>query len=147
MRMMALVTAVLFLVVLGACDNPEQGGNASKGVSSREVQEKATAAVKALTDFAKQKNDEFRKQVDAQLAELDDNIRKLNAKVAELGADASQELKDMVDEMGKQSEDTRQQLAELGSAASERVEGLKESINKQVGDLQESYDKADSSTR
>jgi len=144
---MASVGTVLLLLALVACESPNQGGKTSGGVSAKEVQEKAAAAVKAFTDFAKQKNDEFRKQMEAQLAELDENIRKLNAKVAELGADASQELKDVIDKMGKQSEETRQRLAELGSASGESLEALKEKINKRVGDLKESYEKADSSTQ
>lgn len=147
MRLISLVGGTLLLVALGACESPDEGGKTSQGITSKEVQEKATAAVKAISDFAKQKNDTFSKQMEAQLAELEAKIRRLNARVSELGADASQDLKDMVDKMGRQSQETRQQLAELGSAAGDRVEALKDNINKQVGDLKETYDKADSSTK
>ena len=102
MRSMGTVGVVFLLLTLVACESPDQGEKTSGSVSSEEVKEKAAAAVKAVTDFAKQKNDGFREQMEAQLAALDENIRKLNAKVAKLGAEASQDLKDMVDKIGKQ---------------------------------------------
>jgi hypothetical protein len=132
---------------LGACENQDRDGNSSGGVSSKEVQKKAAAAVKALTDFAKQKNDEFSKQVETQLSELDRKIRELNGKVAEMGQDASQELKDMVEQMSRQSEAAREKLAELGSTTGESVEAIKESIEEQVDNLEETYQKADSSAQ
>ena len=147
MRKRNLLLGLLLVSYLGACENQDRDGNSSSGISSKEVQEKAAAAVKALTDFAKQKNDEFSKQVETQLAELDRKIRELNGKVAELGQDAGQELKDVVEQMNQQSEATREKLAELGSATGESVEAIKENIQEQVGNLEETYQKADSSTK
>jgi len=147
MRKVGSILGVLLLLCLGACESQDQSGKTSGSISSKEVQEKATAAVKALTDFASQKNVEFRKQVEAQLAELDRKVRELNGKVADLGQEASEELRDMVEKMNQQSEATREKLAELGSASGKSVEVLKENIKKQVGSLEKTYKKADSSAK
>lgn len=147
MRRLAMTGTVLLLLVLIACESPDQGGKTSGGITAKEVEKKAAAAVKAFSDFATQKNSGFAEQMEKQLAELDQKIRTLNAKVARLGAEAGEDLKDMADRMGKQSAKTRKKLAELGSATGERVEALKDSINDGVGALKESYEKADSSTK
>lgn len=146
MRCVSSIVGVSLVLILGACESQDQSGQSSKTVSSKEVQEKTAAAVKALTDFAQQKNQEFRRQMEGQLKELDQRIRELNKQVAELGAEASDDLKDMVEKMSKQSEAARKKLGELASATGESAESLQQDIQEQVGELQKKYEKAESST-
>lgn len=145
MRCLSSVSGVLLLLLLGACESQDQSGQGSGKVSSKEVQEKTAAAVKALSDFAQQKNQEFRRQMEGQLKELDQKIRELNRQVAELGAEASDDLKDMVERMSKQSEAARKKLGELASATGESVESMQQDIEEKVSELKKSYEKAESS--
>jgi chromosome segregation ATPase len=77
----------------------------------------------------------YRQKLEARLDQWRADIDKLEAKAAELGADARIEYQNQVEELRQKQDQTREKLEELDKASDESWEDLKGGFEKAWDDL------------
>lgn len=110
-------------------------------VTGDDVKQKVGEAMDSAKEFTKQKRDEYAKQIDQQLKDLDGKIAELETKGAKLKDDAkvkwNEQLEDLKSKRGKVSE----KVKEFNESSAEAWEGLKKDLDIAWGNLKEAYDK------
>jgi uncharacterized coiled-coil DUF342 family protein len=84
----------------------------------------------------------YRQKLEAQLDEWGTEIDKLQAKAAEVGADARVELEKQVDELRKRQADAREKLEELNDAGEDAWEDVRGGVEKAWEKLGDAVDRA-----
>lgn len=146
--LLVVVTAVAFSV---ACERekesstgkePSASSSTATGVTAGDVTDKAGEAASAAAAYSKKKAEEFRRELEDKLADLDKKIDAMKERGSELSEQAKKEWQEQMDAVAEQRKALRSMLDELGAASAEAWGDVKTGAQKAWNDLQAAYNKA-----
>ena len=138
-----LLTIMLLLAmgVFTGCGENEQDQGKTEKVSAEDVKEKTMEAYDATKAYTQEQMKAFHEQMKTRLAEYNDDIDKLQAKMEELGEDARVKAEQPMAELRQKRDDVSKKLQELGSSGGNAWEQLKSGIDAAMEDLGNAYKK------
>jgi len=127
------------LILLGACSEKKEPGEKVTGEQlKKEVQEAGSAAV----TYAKEKAEEYQKQMEAKLEEYEGKIKDYSNRLKDKGTDAKASAQKELDKLKEVQEATKKKLSELKSASGEAWKDLKKGTEKSMDELKRAFDEA-----
>ena len=138
-----LLTIMLMLAmgVFTGCSKKEQDQGKTEKVTAEDVKEKTMEAYDATKAYTQEQMKAFHEQMKTRLAEYNDDIDKLQAKVEELGGDAKAKAEQQMTELRQKRDDVSNKLQELASSSGNAWEQLKSGIDAALDDLGNTYKK------
>jgi hypothetical protein len=139
-----LLLAVLLPALVG-CDSKQPSVEMKQETSNKAVtdaKEEVTEAASAVKEASSEMVEDFNKDVDAKLTELDKQGDVLSEKAAQVKGEAKTEFQETIATLDKEKKALRQQLAEAKSTTVDSVDGLKREIEDALLKLEEKYKKA-----
>jgi uncharacterized phage infection (PIP) family protein YhgE len=136
--------AIMLLLAVGAftgCGEKEQDQSKTEKVSGKDVKEKTVAAYDATKAYTQEQMQAFQEQMKTKLAEYNDDIDKLQAKVEALGGDAKAKAEQQMTELRQKRDDASKKLQELSSSSGNAWKQLKSGIEAALDDLGNTYKK------
>ena len=127
--------------VFTGCGKKEQDQSKTEKVSAEDVKEKTMEAYDATKAYTQEQMKAFHEQMKTRLAEYNDDIDKLQAKMEELGGDARAKAEQQMTELRQKRDDVSNKLQELGSSSGNAWEQLKSGIDAAMEDLGNAYKK------
>ncbi len=136
--------AIILLLGVGAfngCGEKKQDQSKTEKVSGKDVKEKTMEAYDATRAYTQEQVQAFNEQMKTKLAEYNDDIDKLQAKVEELGGDAKAKAEQQMTELRQKRDDVSKKLQDLSSSSGNAWEQLKSGIDTAMEDLGNAYEK------
>ena len=140
MRCLTLCVLSLFLVGCGNQNGPAPVSS-EKQVTAEDVKKEVGEAVDTAKEFTMQKRDEYAKQIQQQLTELNGKIAALETKGAQLKDDAKQKWNERLKNLKQNRDQVSQQLEEFNKSSADAWEGLKRDLDIAWNNLKQAYDK------
>lgn len=128
-------------MLLAACDKePDYREEAAR--SSEQWVKETQQTYQALKNYALQKQQEFRRQTEAELARYEELIEKFRAEIERVSAEAKRKFNEINEEWNKKAEDLKQQLEEIKTASAEAWQRAERRINAGIEELRKLYERA-----
>ena len=140
-RKLLIIMLLLAVGVFTGCGDKEQDQGKTEKVSAEDVKEKTMEAYDATKAYTQEQMKAFHEQMKTRLAEYNDDIDKLQAKMEELGEDARVKAEQPMAELRQKRDDVSKKLQELGSSGGNAWEQLKSGIDAAMEDLGNAYKK------
>ncbi len=129
----------LFLVACGKQNSPAPVSG-EKQVTGEDVKQKMGEAVETAKDFTLQKRDEYQKQINQKLADLDVKIAELETKGADLKDDAKVKWNEKLEDLKMKRGKVAEKLEEFSKSSADAWEGLKKDMDSAWENLKQAYD-------
>jgi cell division septum initiation protein DivIVA len=136
--------AIMLLLVVGGfpgCGEKEQDRSKTGKVSGEDVKEEAMEAYGATKAYTQEQMQAFHEQMKTKLADYNDDIEQLQAKVEELGGDAKAKAEQQMTALRQKRDEASKKLQELSSSGGNAWEQLKSGIDAVMEDLGTAYKK------
>ena len=136
--------AIMLLLTVGVftgCGDKEQDQGKAEKVSAEDVKEKTMEAYDATKSYTQEQMKAFHEQMKTRLAEYNDDIDKLQAKVESLGEDAKAKAEQPMAELRQKRDEVSKKLLELSSSGGNAWEHLKSGVDAAMEDLGNTYKK------
>ena len=140
-RGLLIIMLLLAMGVFTGCGDKEQDQGKTEKVSAEDVKEKTMEAYDATKAYTQDQMQAFHEQMKTRLAEYNDDIDKLQAKMEELGGDARAKAEQPMAELRQKRDDVSKKIQELGSSGGNAWEQLKSGIDAAMEDLGNAYKK------
>ncbi|QDT25521.1 sll1863 family stress response protein [Gimesia panareensis] len=128
------------LLVSCAKESPSDSTSVEQPVTSEDVKQKVGEAVDTAKEFTKQKRDEYAKQFQQQLEDLNGKITALESRGAKLKDDAKVKWNEQLDELKKQRDQVSKNFEEFQKSSVDAWEGLSKDLDVAWDNLKEAYD-------
>lgn len=110
--------------------------------SKEEVKEKTVEAAVAVADYSKEQKEQFQKEMEVKLEDLNVEIKALKAKVSETSGDAKKEMKEQISSLESKQAEMKKDLAKLKKSSGKAWSEMKSGVSKAWNVLSDSYQKA-----
>ena len=97
----------LTLTLVFACGKKEEPAPAKKPVTEEKVKKETKEAAQAIMAYTEQKKEEYQKQINAQLDEMQKKMAELKAKMEQAKPEVQAKLKDQMEALEKQRDATQ----------------------------------------
>jgi hypothetical protein len=131
-----LILAGLFAAI--GCEQKPVDGTPGK-VTSEDVRRDASQAVKSAAEYSPQTKEEFQKNLDARLNELDAKIVKLREKGRDLKDEAKANWDRKMAELETKREAVSAKLAEVGHSSAEAWKDVRKGAQSAYDDLDKAF--------
>ncbi|MEX2119737.1 MAG: hypothetical protein WD847_09095 [Pirellulales bacterium] len=111
-------------------------------ITREEVQRKVREAAKATGRYLSQTKEEFERDLERKLADLDDDLARLKSKAADLKEEARPRWEEQMKRLEARREQARKKLEEVKAASPEAWQDLKTGAHSAWEDLKEGFDEA-----
>lgn len=145
MKRLGTIIAVMFIVVLTACSNPNRPDlrvTSPTQPSAERVQREAQEAIDTAGDYAAGQKRNYQSKVQSQLREFENNIDKLQSKASNASDSARTKLNDQIRALQAKRDDVANQLNELQNSSGNAWDKLTNGVDNAMKDLQRSYEQA-----
>ncbi|MDD3581370.1 MAG: hypothetical protein PHW74_10150 [Desulfobacca sp.] len=126
---------------VGCGDKPEPAQK-EPSVTGQDVKEKAKSALDTAAAYLQQQKEQYQKQINDKLQDLDKNTADLKAKLETLTADAKAKFQEQLDNLQQQKQDIQKKLDELQTQGGQAWESAKPELESAMKELNQAYDKA-----
>ncbi len=140
-RSLALLAFSLFWSVsfLAACSSWDKSVEEKKGrVTAEDVKRETGEALETTRAYTLQQRDEFLKEMDVKLKQLDRQIDELKVKAKVARAQSKAELEEQINQLEKERDTARRKLEELRASGAEKWKDLKSQAEIAMNDLENS---------
>ena len=129
--------------LLVACGNEKAPAPVSgeKQVTGEDVKKEVGEAVDTAKDFTKQKQEEYVKQINQKLKDMEVKIAELEAKGADLKDDAKKKWNEKLDDLKMKRGKVAEKVDQFSKSSADAWQGLKKDIDSAWDNLKETYDK------
>jgi len=127
------------LMLLSACSEKKEP---EKKVTGEQMKKEVKEAGSAAMAYSKEKAEEYKKQVEAELEEYEGKIKSYVNKMNDMGAEAKASAQKQLDKLEEQQEAAKKKLSELKSASGEAWEDLKKGMENSMDELKSAFDQA-----
>ncbi|QDT40737.1 hypothetical protein Pan241w_07950 [Gimesia alba] len=130
-------------LLLVACENQNSPAPVSseKKVTSEDVKKEIGEAVDTTKEFTKEKRDEYARQINQKLDDLNKKIAELEAKGDKLKEDAKTKWNERLKNLKQNRDQMSQQLEEFNKSSADAWDGLKRDLDIAWTNLKQAYDK------
>jgi biopolymer transport protein ExbD len=129
-----------------ACGDGKESEKPKVEVTSQDVKNKAKEAIETAKTYTLQQKEEYQKQMEARLQELDREIRELQAgaqsKATALKEESKAQFDQALEELRNKQQAAADKLDKLKSSSGKAWEDMKSGMDSAMGDLSKAFDKA-----
>lgn len=133
---------VLCAALLSGCGQQREGPSEEPKGSARAVEEETKEAVEAASSLARQKREEYQREIAAKLQALEAKIDELETKSRKAGERVQKKTKEAMDDLEEKRAAARERLEELESAGGEAWEDIKHGVAEAVEELEVAFEQA-----
>ncbi|QDV48864.1 sll1863 family stress response protein [Gimesia fumaroli] len=132
-------------LLLVACENqsPSDSAPVEKKVTGDDVKKEVGEAIDTAKDFTAQKKDEYAKQINKKLADLNVKIEEMQAKGAKLKDDAKAKWDEKMKDLEAKRAELNEKLEQVKDSSADAWAGLKKDIESAWDNLKKSFDDAE----
>ncbi len=138
--MRPFLAGIVLAVLIAGCGDSSLTKPGQKPVTAEEVKEKITDAAKTTGQFALQKKDEYQRLMEKDLAKLDEQIKTLRGKLAEMSGEAKTRAEQQIRKLETQRGEFSKKLDELKSSGADAWQHVKEGVDSSWEKLKSAYD-------
>jgi DNA anti-recombination protein RmuC len=142
LRYFHMIVLLLLIMLLAACDKESNEYRQEAAHSSEQWVKETQQTFQALKNYALQRQKEFRRQTEAELARYEERIDKFRAEIESASAEAKRKFNEINEEWNKKAEDLKQQLEEIKTASAEAWQHAERRINAGMEELRKLYERA-----
>jgi TolA-binding protein len=142
MRSFSLLLALACCLPLLSCTRSGTPATPRGTVTAEDVRREAREAGQAALALAQQKKQEYQKQIEDELSDLDRQIEKLKAQANEAQAEARAKLQAEIAGLEQKKAAARKELDRVKAASAEAWEDMKEGVNAAMENLRKAYQQA-----
>ena len=137
-----LIAVLLLILPLAACDTASNNYQEQAARSSEQWVQETQQTYQALKDYALQKQENFHRQAEAELARYEERIEKFRMKIESAGAQAKRKFSKINEEWNKRAEELKQQMEEIKTISVEAWQRAERQINAGMEELRKLYERA-----
>jgi len=149
--MFAVAVAGAFLAGCGGSEEPatqhsapERPSAEERTVTSEDVKEEATEAVRTTMDYAEAKKEEYQQEIEAKLVKYQEEINKIAVQSRAMAEDAKVAIDQRLQALIDKKDAAQKKLAELQSTSGKAWEDLKAGMDAAMDDLKMAFEEASS---
>ncbi|WP_413585481.1 hypothetical protein [Bdellovibrio sp. HCB274] len=110
--------------------------------TTEEVKQKTSDAAASAMNYSKEQKDAFQKEMEANLAEMKNEINALKKAAAEKSGDAKKEMNGQINNLEKKQATMSKDLAQLKKSSGKAWGHMKDGMSKAWDSISDSYSKA-----
>lgn len=135
--------AMLSIVAVVACGEQETTKPVTEEVtpSTTEIQRETKEATGAIQNFTVEQKEALQNQVQDQLAFLDDKVNDLQAKAANAGDEAKDEIGELTADLKQKLQTAKLQAEQLKDASADNWDNVKTGMTSAINEVNEAYNK------
>ncbi len=115
---------------------PTQSG---MGVTQQEVKEQIDETLETVKQYTWQKKEEYKKHLQSQLENINNEISELKKKSQEMSEDAQKEMQQTIERLEKKMGTVQSHLNKLENVTKDSWEELKKTINDTMNEVEKTY--------
>lgn len=142
LRYLKSIVLLLFILPGAACDREPNNYREGAARSSEEWVKETQQNYQTLKNYALQKEKEFRRQMEAELARYEGLIEKFRGEIERATTEAQHKFNAINEEWKKNVEDLKKQLEEIKTKGAEVWEQAERRINSGLEELRRLYERA-----
>lgn len=114
----------------------------SLATTKEEVKEKTVEAAEAVADYSKDQKEQFQKEMETKLGDLNAEIKELKANASQVSGEAKKEMKEKIGALEAKQAEMKKDLAKLKKSSGKAWVEMKRGVSNAWDSLSDSYKKA-----